>query len=196
MATSKVAIANGALQRLGAKRIESLTQDHPNARSMNVAYDPVRKALLRKYAWSFSIRRASVAADGSQTAWGEHNRYTLPNDYVRLLRDDESGIAVDWKIEAGDMDSEGRFIITDDSSPLQFKYIASIEDPNMFDDLFIEAFECALAHKACKEITGSDSRKAEIKADLNDAVAEARNSNAIEKEAQEFPEDSWLLARN
>ena len=39
MAISRVQLANRALQKLGAKRIESLTQDHPNARSMNAAFE-------------------------------------------------------------------------------------------------------------------------------------------------------------
>ena len=38
MAVSEVSIANAALQKLGSpSRLESLTQDHPNARTMNAA---------------------------------------------------------------------------------------------------------------------------------------------------------------
>ncbi len=188
MATSKVAIANGALQRLGAKRIESLTQDHPNARSMNVAFDRVIKAEIRRYGWNFAIHRASIAADGDDPVWGDWNRFSLPNDYIRLLRDDESGINVDWRIE-------GLFILSRDAAPLQFRYLRHIDDPNYYDSLFIEAAECKLAMVCCKEITGSHSNAAGVKIDYDDAIAEAKKSNAIEKEAQEFPEDEWLLAR-
>lgn len=188
MATSKVAIANGALQRLGAKRIESLTQDHPNARSMSVAFDRVVKSEIRRYGWNFAIKRASVAADAADPVWGDWNRYTLPNDYLRLLRDDESGIHVDWRIE-------GLYILSKDAAPLQFRYLAHIEDPAFYDALFIEALETKLAMVCCKEITGSHSAAAGIKHDYEDAIAEARRSNALEKEAQDFPEDEWLAAR-
>ena len=188
MATSNVAIANGALQRLGAKRIESLTQDHPNARSMNAAFEGVRRQLLRKYDWSFAIKRDSLAADGDKTTWGNHNRFGLPNDYIRLLLDDESGSRVDWQIE-------GLFIVTDDSAPLDIRYIADIIDPNYFDSLFTEAFECALAAKCCKEITGSETRVGSINEDFDDAIADAKRVGAIEKPAREFPEDDWLAAR-
>lgn len=193
MATSKVAIGNGALQRLGAKRIESFGQDHPNARSVNAAYDKVRKTLLRKYDWGFAIRRASIAADGSQTTWGEHNRYVLPNDYIRYLRDDESGFEVDWKTESDG--NIGVYIVTDDASPLEFRYVADVEDPNFFDAAFVEAFECQLAHAICEEITQSTSKKAGIQADLDTAIADAKKSGAIEKAAQEAPEDGWITAR-
>src|SRR3990167_8305887 len=132
MATSKVAVANGALQRLGAKRIESLTQDHPNARSMNAAFDRVLKAEIRRYDWAFAIKRASVAADADDPVWGDWNKFTLPGDYIRLLRDDESGQTVDWRIE-------GLSILSKDAAPLEFRYLAFIEDPNFYDALFIEA---------------------------------------------------------
>jgi len=195
MATSKVAIANGALQRLGvSQKLESLTQNNPNARTMNLAFEPTRKALLRKYDWGFAIRRKSIAADGGQTAWGSHNRYVLPNDYIRIIRDDESGFEVDWKIES-DADI-GVYIVTDDKSPLKVRYLADVTDPNFYDALFIDALECALALKTCKEVTGSTTAKDSITDDFNTAIAEAKKSGAIEKAAQESPEDSWITARN
>lgn len=188
MAVSKVSIANGALQRLAAKRIESLTQDHPNARSMNAAYEPVRKALLRKYDWSFAIARKSIAADGAGPVWGDWDRFTKPNDFIRLLRDNETGHAVDWKIE-------GNFILSRDGAPLEIRYIADIDDPTLYDSTFVEAFECALAMKCCKEVTGSLTLHKGVKEDFDDILTDAKQSGAVEKEAEEFPEDDWVMAR-
>ena len=192
MATSNVAIANRALQKLGAKRIESLTQDHPNARSMNVAFAPVRDAELRRYRWSFAIKRATLAADSSQTEWGDWNRFTLPADYLYLIRDDETGQAVDWRIES---DADGTYIITADSAPLYIRYVARIEDPNFYDPLFIEALACKLAVETCEEIKQSTSKKESLKADYDFAISEARRVAAIEKPSHAFPEDDWLNAR-
>ena len=188
MATSNVAIANGALQRLGEKRIEALTQDSPNARSMNAAFERVRRAELRRYIWNFAVKRDSLPQDGTDAVWGGWNRFSLPNDFLRLLRDDESGQLLDWKIE-------GQHIVTADGAPLDIRYIADITDPNYFDPLFIEALECKLALVTCEEITGSTSKKESIKDDYKTAVHEARLTGAIEKEAQEFPEDEWITAR-
>ena len=192
MATSKVAIVNLALQKLGAKRISSLSQDHPNARSMNAAYDFVRQKELRAYEWNFSIRRASIAADATQTAWGAHNRYSLPNDYLYLILDDESGLAVDWTIESA---SDGRFIITDDDSPLQIKYVADIDDPNFYDSLFIEVMAASLAEHCCQEITGSGAQKQVLQGERQAIIARAMSQGSIEKPAEEFPTDEWITAR-
>lgn len=186
--TSKVQIANGALQKLGAKRIESLTQDHPNARSMAAAYDGVRRAMLRRYNWSFAIKRASIAADGDDPTWGDWNQYSLPNDFLKLIRDDETGTFVDWKIE-------GLYILSADASPLQIRYVADIDDPNYYDALFEEAFSTKLALETCEEITQSTSKKAGLQEDYNECIAEARREGAIEKAAQDFSEDEWLAAR-
>ena len=186
--TSKVDIANGALQKLGAKRIESLTQDHPNARSMNAAYAKTRRGMLRKYNWSFAISRASIAADADDALWGDWNRYSLPNDFLKLIRDDESGLYVDWKIE-------GLYILTADASPLEIRYIADIDDPNYYDALFIEAFEDQLAINACEEITQSTSKLAGLKTLYDEAIAEAKREGAIEKPAAEFMEDDWIAVR-
>lgn len=194
MAASNVAIANLALQKLGASRIESLTEDHPNARSMNAVFELVRDAELRRYTWNFAKRRASLAADASDTAWGNWNRYSLPNDFLCLIRDDESGYAPDWRIESG-AEGEGAFIVTADAAPLDFPYIARITDPNQLDPLFIDAFACKLALQTCQEITQSVTKKADVKDEYDTAIAEARRVNAIEKPAQEFPEDEWLTAR-
>jgi len=102
--------------------------------------------------------------------------------------DDETGQAVDWRIE-------GQYIVSADAAPLDIRYIARIDDPNFYDSLFIEAFACRLALETAHEITGSTSKKDSIARDYTDAIAEARRVGAIEKPAEEFPEDSWLNAR-
>ena len=188
MATSRIAIANGALQRLGAKRIEALTENSPNARSMNAAIDRVLKTEMRRYDWGFAIKRASIAADGDGPTWGDWNRYSKPGDMLRLLRDDEGGARVDWKIE-------GDYILSADAAPLEIRYIAFIEDPNFYDALFVEAVECKLAMVCCKEVTGSHSEAVGVKKDYADAIAEAKRVGSIEEGARDFPEDDWVSAR-
>lgn len=189
MAVSKVKVANLALQKLGVSRkLESLTQDHPNARTLNLAYEPMLRAELRRYDWTFAIKRDSIAADGDGPVWGDWNRYSKPNDFIRLLRDDESGSNVDWKIE-------GLYILSTTSSPLEIRYLAFIDDPNFYDDLFIEAFACRLALQCCEEITQSTSKIDSVQKQYDDAIAEARRAGAIEKGAQDFPEDDWIAAR-
>ena len=195
MATSNVAIANRALQKLGAKRIESLSQDHPNARSVNACFELVRDAELRRYDWAFAIARASLAADSDDTLFGNWNRFVVPNDFLRLLLDDESSSVVDWRIE-GMRDSEAASvlaIVTQDAAPLKIRYIARLTDPTFFDPLFVEALACKIALECCEEITGSS--RDSLKDDYRFAVNEAKRLGSIERAEKDPPEDEWVEAR-
>lgn len=188
MAISQVSIANRALQRLGSRTIEALSQDHPNARSISRAYEPVRRALIRRYRWSFAIKRASVAADSEETTWGGLNRFGFPNDFLKLIRDkDQPDTRHDWKIE-------GLYIVTADAAPLQFRYIADLTDPTTYDASFTEAFALSLAAAVCKEVTGSESEANSVRAELKGVIAEAKRDNAIEEDPQESVQDDWLDA--
>jgi len=187
MAASEVSLANRALQILGVSQgIESLSQDHPNARTMTRVLEPRRQAMLRKYRWTFAIKRASVAADGDQTLWGDLNRYGKPNDFLRLLRDgDVPNVREDWKIEE-------LFIVTGDSSPLEFRYVADITDPTQWDALFFEVLAHDMANETCKEVTGSTAAKQDIKDDLKTLLSEAKLVGAMEEDPTEAVDDDWL----
>ena len=189
MTASVVSLANRAIQILGSTgTIESVTQDHPNARTMNRVLEPRRRALLRKGRWGFAITRASVAADGSKTLYNSLNRFALPNDYIRLLLDgDVPSLRKDWKIE-------GRFIVTADASPLEFRYIADILDPSQWDALFFEYLAHDMAHETAKEVTGNDNLKESIKKDMKDIMADARKYGAFEEEPAKEDNDDWLDA--
>lgn len=193
MAASDVSIANRALQKLGARQIASLTEDSPNARSVSIAYEPVRDRLLREYEWNFAIKRASVAADATETLWGGLNRFRKPNDFLRLLRDTEAGSTTrsdrqTWRVE-------GEFIVTSDGAPLEFRYLARIEDPVKFDPLFSELFSLTLAAEMIGDIETSITRKQIILDEMTEVKQRARHANSLENDAREAPQDSWLDAR-
>ena len=190
MASSEVAIANRALQILGAKRISSLSQDAPNARSMNTAFVPVRDALLRRYDWNFAIKRASVAASATDDLYEGLKRYQLPNDFGRLLRERNTSFFQeqrrDWQIEEG-------HILTKDGAPLQFRYVALVTDPALFDPLFAEALSAKLAVETALDIPGSTSKRNNVALQaFDDAITVARQANAFENDSDDLVEDTWI----
>lgn len=187
---SKVEICNRALQKLGAKRIISLTDDSSNARACNVAFEPVKLSLLRKHNWSFSIQRASLPADVPAPAFGPQNSFTLPADFLRLINPDSwmNYDSLDWVIES-------KKILTNDSAPLQIRYVADVTDPNQMDALFREALSSLMALELCEEITQSNTKKADLRQDYKDIIAEARRANAIEVPAVMPYDDPWVTVR-
>lgn len=186
---SVVDICNRALQKLGASRIVELGEDSRNARSCNVAYEPVKLALLRKHTWSCAIKRASLAADAVGPEFGPAFAYTLPADFVRLAESDVVSNSDDFQIENGR-------IVTNMSAPLEIRYVANISDPNEMDALFREVLSSELAVELCEELTQSNTKKPELKDDLKDLYRVAAKVNAIERPSQQPPEDTWVTVRD
>lgn len=187
---SEVGICNRALQLLGATRIAALTEDNVNARACNVAYEPVRDAELRKHPWRFAIKRVRLAASVTAPAFGRTTAFPLPSDCLRVIpTDPEQQVAtLDWQIENGN-------ILTDDTAPLNIRYVAKITDPNVFDPLFRESLSAALAVSLCEELTNSNLKLEAAKDTYEKIMLEARRANAFERTAAVSPDSDWFTIR-
>lgn len=183
---SDVEICNLALQKVGASLIISLSEGSTSADACNACYEHMRDKELRAHPWNFAIKRDALAADVDEPLFDYANQFTLPSDCLRILPPNDAD--VDWKIE-------GRKIITNWSAPLYIRYIARIEDPNQFDELFIEMLACSIALHICEPLTQSNQKIQNIGQMYADARKEARRINAFENISDELPEDSWILAR-
>lgn len=194
MATSDVSISNLALQKLGAARVVSLTEDSPQARECNACYEAMRDLELRKHRWSFAIVRVALAADATAPDFGPARYFSLPADFLRLLEpdDNENYNTLDWRIETKD---NGKKIATDSASPLNIRYISRIEDPTLFDAAFVETLACRMAIQMCEKLTQSNTKAAAVAEQYKDALREARRANAIEVVSAESPVDTWVTAR-
>lgn len=183
---SEVGICNRALQKLGAERITSLTDDSRNARSCNASYETLRDAELRAHPWSFAIKRDVLAPDTDAPAFDYTYAFSLPSDALRILPPNDSYL--DWKIE-------GRKILTNAGSTLNLVYIARITDPNTMDITFQEALASRMAMELCEEITQSNEKIKNAANDYTRALREARRTNAIESISADTPTGTWDLAR-
>lgn len=183
---SEVSICNLALQKLGATRISSLTDDSRNARACNAAYEHIRDLELSDHDWNFARARASLAADTDAPDFGYDYSYTLPADYLQIRPDNSSDL--DWQIE-------GQALLTNWGAPLEIVYTRRVEDPNYFHPTFIEALACRLAIHMCEEITQSNTKMQNLDSQYTIAIRSAKRANAFAKVSQELPEDDWLAAR-
>lgn len=186
---SETSISNRALQKLGAARITSLSENSSEARSCNAVYEILRDAELRAHPWNFASKRISIAADAVTPDFGKANSFQLPTDCLKVLEDDVNSLNKDWLIE-------GRKILTDEGGPLYLRYTRRVTEVSEMDPLFMEALSCRMAVEMCEELTQSNSKKESLKDDYKNAIREARRSNAIERIAQQPPEDEWVTVRS
>lgn len=184
--------ANLALQKLGAARITSLTEDSRNARSINSCYASVRDQELRSHPWNFPRRRTTIAADATAPAYGYNYAFTLPADCLRILKPNDTYL--DWQIE-------GKKILTNQpegntTAPiLNLTYVARITDMNEWDTLAVDALATRLAIQCCIEIKDNGGDLRDLREQYRDVVRLARRTNAMEQIPADAPVDAWDLAR-
>lgn len=188
--SSVVGICNRALQKLGASKIMDIAESSKNARSCLAAYDAVLEAELRKHTWAFAVKRVQLATNLIGPTHGQHNAFTLPADFIRLLDPDSqyNYVERDWNIE-------GRELLAYESGPISIRYVAKVTDPNQMDSLFREVFAAKLAEEMCEELTQSNAKREGLAADYQLTIREAKKTNAIEKASSVPPEDSWVTVR-
>jgi hypothetical protein len=190
MATSEVSICNLALQKLGAARIVSLTENSRNAKSVNACYESQRDTELRKYLWNFAKKRASLAASSVAPISMYEAAYPVPSDFLRLIKPARLGL--DWHLEQHE---GGLAILSNDGAPLEIRYLAKVTNPVLFDPAFVEMLACKIAWHVCEDITQSNTKKAALMEEYREHKAEARRTNAFEVAHTPEPLDEWLVAR-
>ncbi len=219
---SNVTICNWALAKVGAASISSLSDTTPNAKVCNNRFWGVRDALYRTHIWAFAARRVQLATVLPSPVFGYENAFPVPPDFIRLLPPDvppdlqlnlvtsttfTNGNmmgAVDRPLEnvpTGPADPNtgiiptATAILTNESAPLNVRYIAKIEDPNLMDPLFREALAAALAVEICETLTQNTAKKRTLSGEFQDRISEARRAQGIESPPQNGVTDDWILVR-
>ena len=196
---SNVEIANRALTKIGSKRIIALTDNTKEGREANSMFSIVRDAELRKFNWRFSIKRAQIAAQSDAPAFGYSYQYRAPADCLKILEvgDYYPGAGLDDYVtgDTSEYAYENGLILTDYAAPLNLRYVARIEDPTLFDALFVEAFACKLAMELAEPITQSNTKRELATREYGMAIRDAVRNNAIEKPPVKTADDTWMLAR-
>jgi hypothetical protein len=210
--TSETSIANLALTRLGHSTITSLSQGTKAADLCTLHYPVCRDALLRAHPWNFSIRRATLA-QSSTTPNHEFTYYhVLPIDYLKVIRTDweadfTNSTAVygfpgmngygseiaPYRIE--NVSGVGKCIAANESV-VKIEYIAKIEDPELFDALFIDLLAQRLAAEIAMPLTDTQTVAKSMWEIYQTKLAEARTTDAQEGTPREVVDTSpWIAAR-
>ena len=194
MAVSQVDIANRALTKLGAGRIIALDDDSQASNTLSSMFDIVRDAELRKNLWHFSKARAQLPALSEVPMFGFSHQFQLPADFLRLIEVNGRRCQPKPQLDGWYSIEAGRILISQ-AGPLRIRYVKRVEDPTLFDALFVEAFACKLAFESCETLTQSNTKKQTAAQEYEVAVADARRMNAIERPAVATADDSWLESR-
>lgn len=190
MASSEVAIANRALDMLGASAITSLDDDTATAGVCKRNLPFARDYVLRSYPWNCAARRASLPALVTAPAFEFAYAYQLPSDCLRVftLLDDVL-YGQKWRVE-------GRELLTNVGAPLYLRYIARVEDVAQWDVMLADAIAARLAANIAFTVTQSAGMAQQMFALAQQTHAEARRMDAMEASQDETTTaDRWSNAR-
>lgn len=195
---SQIDICNLALGKIGAQIINSLDDESIEAQAIKRIYSMCLADELRKYQWSFAIKRVNLAAQ-TEPPLDYRYVYQLPSDFIRSIQVGKSSriggmydyinaLQAEYLIEGGK-------IYTDFNPPLFMRYISYVEDSTLFDDCFVNILALRLAKELVVISTSNSGNKASLQQDYQLALREAIRANAIEKAPVTLNDGSWMMAR-
>lgn len=200
-AASEVEAANGALAHIGEGRINSLDETRRTAaRVIKTHFGSVRDTLLRRHDWNFAKRWATLALDPLAPAGTFPFMYPLPGDCLRV-RVVDGASEDDWCVENGRTAAEDgeagltSMLSTTLASP-RIGYTALIGNPALWDAIFLEAFEFALAAKIAPQLGRDDAMAQSMRAEAETVLTRARKADAREAAPSRVPREvSYISVR-
>jgi hypothetical protein len=129
-----------------------LTDNPKPGRVMNLAYQPVRAAVIERRRCAFAIKRASLAVLSDEPEHGFDYQYQPPTDFLALLPGADlrpSADLSDYRETEGSLFSmENGKILTNVGAPLKIIYKAKVTDTGLYPPSFCEALSAWLAATA------------------------------------------------
>jgi len=196
------AYAAGTAYALGA-RVISASIVYVSIQAANTGNTPVSSPL-----WWTAITQATLATlafiypigAGPYNNTTSRNVYRLPKGFMRKAEQAPlQGVYALFGAPAGrsysDWLFEGNYFTAVDSGPIPFRFAADIEDPNLFDPMFIDGYACRLALQVVEKITQATGKAQTIGAMYQEFMSNARTVNGIETGSVEPPEDTYLTVR-
>lgn len=195
---SIVEICNMALMRIGhSQTINDINEPGTTAAVLRTFYPMSRDHVLADADWGFARKRVSLALlPGAVSNWAF--AYAYPADCLRVHGLVMPGMRVqrkDQKIpyESGFLNGV-RVIFTDQEQAEAF-YTARVEDPNLFQPLFITALSDMLASRVAMPLAGKRELVADCLQTYSAWIGQAKAANLNEGEDGLEPECEFLAVR-
>jgi hypothetical protein len=192
-------VVNQALIKLGAAPVNNAELDtNKPCATIRAVYDMSLDYALQHIQPVFARKRVLLDAD-SPTAYPVGYivtyaySYTLPPDYISLLRDDSDETLnrypnSSWIIESGKL-------LSNTPGPLSLRYLYRQRDLSVFTGAFSYALSVLLAARASGSILQNESTTAKLEAEYQVAARAAVNINNAEIPDQVHSDTGWVLSR-
>lgn len=197
----KLSIYNGALRRLGSRRLASLTENRKPRRVLDDVWgaDAAVKLALEKGEWNFAIRTVKMDYSTSVVPeFGYKRVFSKPADFCRLATLSTSEYFTNVLVDTDYKDEAGYWLT--DNDVLYARFVSSGDDFGMDSSKWTESFkeflEAYLAWDACEAITNSTSKRDRQERDMMKALSSAKSADGMSEGVKFLRRGSWSTARS
>jgi hypothetical protein len=183
---SVIDVCNRALDKLGQNPITSLDDGNKAANLCTRSWPIVRDQVLREHPWNFAVKRKILSPSTTLPEWGFAYQHPLPSDCLRLIEI--------YNMSSDEYVVEGKYILAD-TDKVYIRYITRIEDPNIYDALFVDLVALRLAFEMVEGLTQSTTKKDWLWEEYKDALTRTKKADGQENPPVSFETDPWLSAR-
>jgi hypothetical protein len=121
--------------------------------------------------------------------YGYANQYAIASTVLRVLELEDETPGEHWEVE-------GRFLLSDRASPINYRYILQLTTYTEYDPLLVSAFAARLAVEVAEELTQSADKRKLALAEYEGILNVAKAQNAREQTPSDPIESEWLTARS
>lgn len=198
---TKLAIYNGALRRLGSRKLASLTEKREPRRVLDDIWGSASEvvlAALERGEWNFAIRTVEgIYSTSVEPPFGFRRAFDKPDDMRRLAALSASPYFKPPLTNDQYTDEAGYWFT--DHDVIYVRYVSDDPDYGMNGSLWSEAFkeylECKMAWEACERITNSTAQQDRLGRDMRETLKTAKSHDAMGEGVKFPPQGSWLRAR-
>jgi len=128
------------------------------------------------------------------------NAFRLPAGFLRIAPQNPGSGVMSWGggpsgLTYRDWAFTGKYLLTAETGPILFRFVADFQDVTAMDPLFCEGLAISIAEEAVEPLTQSTAKLATIKQSRKDTMYTAKLENAIEQGIDEPPDDDFLTVR-
>lgn len=198
--TDQLDAYNGALRRLGSRRLASLSEAREPRRVLDDIWNngALVNYALERGEWNFALRSVQGAYNPAiEPEFGFRRAFDKPSDFRRL-----AGLSADEyfriPLTALEYTDEGGYWLSDHDT-LYIRYVSSHvsygHDSSRWTESFRYYLETCLAFEACERITNSDTKLQLIERDQRKYLAQAKSTDAMQEGVKFRPPGSWVMSR-
>jgi len=192
---SNVDICNLALTKLGHNTIVSFTEDTENARRCNRIFDYCKREVLRAYTWTFATKIEPLNELSGEEILNYEYVYSVPVNCLYIIAVyDENKTEINEYKKLLTPNSNVECIATN-TYQAYLEYVLDINDPNLFDSVFVSALVFRLAGELATITTGKEQLSAQFLQQYEYVISKAKRLNSQEKNETKYENSRYLDER-